>query len=91
MGNRVHISICSKIEVSDKCLMASNIFISDNRHGMYRREYQSSPDSVSDERGIYINAIRLGNNVWIRKGVSILLGVIIGGGCVIGVNIVVNK
>ena len=91
LGDRVHISVCGKIEIGDNCLMASNIFISDNQHGMYRGEYQSSPDSVPDEREIYINPIRLGNNVWIGEGVSILPGVIIGDGCVIGANSVVNK
>ena len=91
MGDYVHISVCEKVEIGKNCLMASNIFISDNQHGVYKGNEQTSPEIVPDDRKIYSASIYIGDNVWIGEDVSILPNVRIGDGCIIGAKSLVNK
>lgn len=92
LGDNVHIVANEKVIIGDNCLMASKIFISDTSHGDYsNNSSSSSPDIPPDERSLYSELVKIGNNVWIGENVCILLGVRIGNGCIIGANSVVNR
>jgi len=92
IGDGVHIVATKKVTIGDNCLMASKIFISDTSHGDYSKfTADSSPEIPPDDRPLYAKPINIGNNVWIGENVSILLGVTIGNGCIIGANSVVTR
>lgn len=92
MNDYVHIAASNKITIGNNVLLASKIFISDLNHGNYSfGDEQDNPDSIPAERAIYTNPINIEDNVWIGESVSILGGVIIGRGSIIGCNSVVTK
>src|SRR5665648_17175 len=92
LGDNIHIVASEKVTIGDNCLMASKIFISDTSHGEYSNiSIDSSPDIPPDERPLYIRPVSIGNNVWIGENACILLGVIIGNGCIVAANSVVNR
>lgn len=88
----VHISAGDKIVIGNNVLIASKVFISDITHGSYAGdEFDSSPLSIPQERQLSAKAITIEDNVWIGEFVSILPGVTIGKGSIIGSNSVVSK
>lgn len=91
IGDSVHIAAASKVEIGDDVLMASHIFITDLDHGSYAGENQTNPAVAPDERELYCDDVKIGNNVWIGENVVVLKGVTIGDGCIIGANSMVNK
>ena len=92
MNDYVHIAASEKIVIGNNVLLASKIFISDLNHGNYSFNYeQDSPNSIPSERAIHTNPIIIEDNVWIGESVSILGGVIVGHGSIIGCNSVVTK
>lgn len=91
IGDHVHISSASRIEIGNDVLMASHIFITDLEHGKYAGENQTSPVLAPDDRPIYSEDVKIGNKVWIGENVVILKGVTVGDGCIIGSSAVVNK
>ena len=70
-------------------LIGSNILITDNSHGAYGMGSEG-PDMSPDEREIVTSPVRIGNNVWIGEFSSILPGVSIGNGVVVGAHSVVT-
>lgn len=92
INDYVHITACKNVTIGNNVLLASKIFISDLNHGNYSfGNNQDSPHSIPAERVIYANPINIEDNVWIGESVSILGGVTIGKGSVIGCNSVVSK
>lgn len=91
IGDNFHIAANSKIEIGNNVLIASNVFISDLNHGIYSGGDCSSPDIPPNERKIDSKPIKIKDNVWIGEKVSILPGVTIGKGSIIGANSVVTK
>ena len=92
IGDSVHIVATKNVTIGDDCLIASKVFISDTSHGEYlNSSIESSPYTIPDNRPLYSKDVVIGDKVWIGEGVSILLGVNIGNGCIIGANSVVNK
>ena len=90
IGEYAHITAATKIVVGNGVLTGRFVLITDNSHGAgdSRKELEISPltrDVVSK------GEVVIGNNVWIGDKVSILPGVHIGDGCVIGANSVVTK
>ena len=71
--------------------MASHIYISDNSHGFYKGEEQSSPDEPPILRSYHVAPVEVGDNVWIGEGVVIMPGITIGQGSIIGANSTVTK
>ena len=92
INDYVHISAGEKISIGNNVLIASKVFISDIVHGSYiGDEFDSSPNSIPQERPLSAKAITIEDNVWIGEFVSILPGVTIGKGAIIGSNSVVSK
>jgi len=71
--------------------MASKIFISDLNHGNYSNENQDSPLIPPAKRKLITAPVFIEDNVWIGEFVSILPGVTIGEGTIIGANSVVSR
>lgn len=90
INDRVHIGCANYIEIGDDCLFASNIYISDHNHGIYKGKKQSSIYQLVRERDLdYDKSVIIGKNVWIGEGVAILPGTKIGDNSIIGSNAVV--
>lgn len=89
-NDRVHIGCANYIEIGDDCLLASNIYISDHNHGIYKGENISDIHQRVAERDLDFNkSVIIGNNVWIGEGVAVLPGAKIGNNSIIGSNAVV--
>lgn len=91
INDEVHIGATEKIIIGDNVLIASKVYISDHNHGSYKGEKQDSPMSMPKKRKIYSSPIKIEKNVWIGEFVSILQGVTIGEGAIIGTMSVVTK
>ena len=88
-GEFIHISCTSSIHIGNRVLTGRWVTITDNSHGRNKPE---ELDIAPAERAIYSKGgITIGNNVWIGDKVTILAGVHIGDGVVIGANSVVTK
>ena len=84
INDYVHIGVVDEVSIGDNTLIASKVFISDHNHGNYSGSNPTRPDSNPIERKLYSNPVEIGKNVWIGEYVSILPGVKIGDGAVIG-------
>lgn len=92
MNDFVHITGVSNVIIGDNVLLASKIFVSDSNHGAYSgKEFDSSPETPPRKRPLEYKPVNIGDNVWIGESVSILGGVKIGKGAIIGANSVVAK
>ncbi|MDR6846402.1 acetyltransferase [Flavobacterium granuli] len=91
INDYVHIGVANGVTIGDNTLIASKVFISDHNHGCYNGELQSSPDEKPISRILRSEKINIGRNVWIGEFVSILPGVTIGDGVIIGAMSVVTK
>lgn len=87
----VHIGCVNHIEIGDNVLMGSKIYITDHNHGIYNGETQSNPLTPPAGRSLDENKeVVIGSNTWIGEFVTILPGVHIGEGCIIGTHSVVS-
>lgn len=85
VGEYVHIGCNHRIVIGDDVLMGSKIYITDHNHGVYRGDNSESPNVPPTERGLTANeSVEIGDRCWIGEFVTILPGVIIGEGCIIG-------
>ena len=92
LNDYVHITAMNKVVIGDNVLMASKIYISDCSHGFYNgEEFDSSPDQHPIDRRYKISDVIIGDNVWLGEFVSVMPGVKIGKGAIIGSNSVVTK
>ncbi|MDR0972375.1 MAG: hypothetical protein LBM61_00130, partial [Prevotellaceae bacterium] len=91
INDYVHISAMERVVIGNNVLMASHIYISDNSHGAYKGDSQSTPDIPPIKRDYYVAPVQIEDNVWIGEGVIIMPGVSVGHGSVIGANSVVTK
>lgn len=92
MNDYVHISAMERIDIGHNVLLASKIFISDLSHGSYSGDQNDShPDSVPKDRKLFARPITIEDNVWLGEFVSVLPGVTIGKGTIVGANSVVSK
>lgn len=84
-----HITSCNKIVIGKGCLTGKWVTITDNSHG--DTDYQTLHMIPTERKVISKGAVIIGENVWIGDKVTILPGVEIGNGVVIGANSVVTK
>ncbi|AOC95293.1 Galactoside O-acetyltransferase [Flavobacterium anhuiense] len=92
INDYVHITAIDKVEIGNNVLIASKVYISDCSHGSYAGdEYDSNPDTVPSNRPLFTKPVIIENNVWLGEFVSVLPGVTIGKGTIVGANSVVSK
>jgi lipopolysaccharide O-acetyltransferase len=92
INDYVHIASINSVTIGDNVLMASKIYISDHDHGFYGQEGKhDSPMIPPNERALSNSPVIIEDNVWIGQSVSVLKGVTIGFGSIIGANSVVTK
>ena len=91
MNDYVHIACAHYIKIGDNTLIGSNILITDHLHGSYQGDCQDDPYSIPDQRKLSCSKVIIGNNCWIGDMVSVMPGVTIGNGSIIGANSVVTK
>ena len=91
INDYVHIGAIEKIEIGDNVLIASKVFITDHNHGSYSGIDNDSPFSIPKNRKLYSSKVVIEKNVWLGEFVSVLPGVRIGEGSIIGTMSVVNK
>lgn len=88
----VHITAVNRVSIGNNVLMASKIYISDSSHGSYSGdEKDSDPRTKPSERPLFTKDINIEDNVWLGEFVSVLQGVTIGKGTVVGSNSVVSR
>lgn len=90
MNDCVHIAASESVIIGNNVLIASKVFISDHNHGSYGKG-GSSPLISPNHREIISSPVTIEDDVWIGEFVSILPGVTIGKGSVIGTMSVVNR
>lgn len=89
-GDGTHIVALREVVFGDNVLVASKVFVSDTNHGSYKGEHQDAPDTAPNERRLVSQPVRIGNNVWIGENAVVLAGSVIGDGCIVGANSLVN-
>lgn len=92
LNDYVHITAIKSVIIGNNVLMASKIYISDSSHGSYAGDqFDSTPNSIPIDRPLFYKPVIIGDNVWLGESVSVLPGVSIGKGSIIGANSVVSK
>jgi acetyltransferase-like isoleucine patch superfamily enzyme len=92
MNDYVHITAMENVSIGNNVLLASKIYISDCVHGSYAgNENDSNPNIAPSKRQLFSKPVILEDNVWLGEFVSVLPGVKIGKGTIVGANSVVSK
>lgn len=92
MNDYVHITAMQSVSIGRNVLFASKIYISDCSHGSYSGDqYDSSPLENPKDRKMFSKPVIIEDNVWLGEFVSVLPGVKIGKGTIVGANSVVSK
>lgn len=91
LNDYVHIGAVNSIIIKDNVLIASKVFITDHNHGNYSGPNQDGPTVAPSLRPIVSKPVVIEKNVWIGEFVSVLAGVTIGEGSIIGTTSVVTK
>lgn len=92
INDYVHISAVSSVEIGNNVLMASKIYISDCCHGSYLGDINdSNPNIPPNHRSLSAKPVIIEDDVWLGEFVSVLPGVTIGKGTIVGANSVVSK
>lgn len=90
IGDNVHITCIQKIVIGNGVLMGSGILISDNAHGSTdMKDLQMCP--TARQLSTRCGGVIIEDDVWICEKATILPGVRIGKGAIIGSNAVVTK
>jgi len=86
IGSLTHIvSGHSSVEISDHCIFAPGVFISDGTHDI------ESPEVLIKHATVVSESVKIKKNVWLGAYVTVLKGVTIGEGAVVGAMSLVNK
>jgi lipopolysaccharide O-acetyltransferase len=92
INDYVHIAAVKSVKIGNNVLLASKIYISDCLHGSYSGdENDSHPDIPPNNRLLSAKPVLIKDNVWLGEFVSVLPGVTIGKGSIVGSNSVVTK
>lgn len=93
LGNHVtmedwgHIGCINNVEIGEGTMIASRVFITDHFHGEISSENLNNRPAL---RPLTSKPVKIGRNVWIGEGASIMPGVTIGDNVIIGANAVVT-
>ncbi len=85
IGRFAHIVSIDNVAIGERVLIADSVYISDNLHS-----FGDIEKSVIDQPVSSIGNVKIGDNVWIGEGVSIV-GASIGRNSVVGANSVVTR
>lgn len=86
----VHIAASTKVEIGNNVLIASKVYISDINHGNFQNtNYDINVNPI--DQPLFSIPIVINDNVWIGESVSVLPGVTIGEGAIIGAMACVTK
>lgn len=85
VGAGCTLSVLEALQIGDDCLLAERVSIRDHDHRFL------DPHAPISQQGYRIAPVVLGRNVWIGAGVTLLPGVKLGNGCVVGANAVVTR
>lgn len=89
IGEYSHVTCANRVDLGDGLLTGRYVLITDNGHGSSLSE---EADIRPIDRHTYSKgAVVIGKNVWLGDKVTILPGVTIGDGAIIGANSVVTK
>lgn len=92
INDYVHITAMESVIIGNNVLLASKIYISDCSHGSYCGDENDSPsNTIPAARPLYAKPVLIEDNVWLGEFVSVLPGVTIGKGTIVGANSVVAK
>lgn len=84
-----HISCCNRIIIGNNVLTGKWVTITDNSHGLTTVDDMQIPPA--ERQIVSKDAVEIGDNVWIGDKATILPGVKIGEGSIIGANSVVTR
>lgn len=79
------LSVLERLSIGADCLLAERVSIRDHDHRF------DDPTLPIAEQGYRVEAVTLGNNVWIGANVVLMKGVSLGDGCIVGANAVVTR
>lgn len=85
LGQECTLSCFQRISIGRECIIADRVMMIDFDHGT------SEVERAVREQGIYKRDVRVGHNVWIGYGASLLRGVTVGDHAVIGTSSVVTS
>jgi lipopolysaccharide O-acetyltransferase len=92
INDNVHITAMESVTIGNNVLFASKIYISDCTHGSYAGDiYDCNPNTFPNDRPLFSKPVVIEDNVWLGEFVSVLPGVTIGKGTIVGANSVVSK
>ncbi len=92
INDDVHIAGQKSVQIGNRVLIASKVFITDHGHGIYSGEAEhSSPLSAPDDRALQVQPVVVEDDVWLGEMVTVLPGTRIGRGSVIGSMSVVSR
>jgi acetyltransferase-like isoleucine patch superfamily enzyme len=92
INDYVHITAMKSVFIGNNVLIASKVYISDCSHGSYAGdENDSNPNTIPSARPLFAKPVVINDNVWLGEFVSVLPGVTIGKGTIVGANSVVSK
>ena len=87
-----HFGVAGQMVIGDDVLIASKVFVTDHNHGILKAQNgHCSPYTSPIGRPLEILNVHIEDRCWIGEHVSILPGVTIGSGSVIGANSVVSR
>lgn len=91
INDYVHISAIEHVYIGNDVLIASRVFITDHNHGRYdQKDEKSTPDTPPSERPLVSAPVIIEDRVWLGESVSVMPGVKIGQGSIVGAGAVVT-
>lgn len=93
VNDYVHIGAINSVVIGNNVLIASKVFISDHNHGYYGNSgrHDNPLTTIAKDRELSHAPVVIEDNVWIGEFVSVLPGVTIGKGSIIGTMSVVTR
>ncbi len=88
---RLHIGVANSIAIGSNTLFGSDCLVIDHSHGGYGGKFNTHPSIAPVKRELVSLPIVIGKNCWFGDRVSVMPGVTIGDGVVVGAGSIVTK